>query len=644
MKKIKLMIIALLVFCSGFLTFANYSAYASETNLPYTAITLNADGTYSDFTNVITFLEDYGQWEKDDELNWYINNVTDFSRGNSNTITEIIIHEDQEWIIFKFPDNEDLLLDNHNLYEQSTYQNGGFNLRYTAELPMWLLGGDGYYYYNFKRVTEASLKVYEFPLDKEELVEYYDEKTNEWKEIPYYLRQSHSLKLTMMPVLFSKNKRIWLNSVDENNTMVEYLVLHTATNRTDITRYKGLRKINPFNLPGESNVPIENLPATETTPEIRLGNVYFTYNGTNLTTQINYSSQVYYFNSSFAANTDMTLFDTSEAYYMNIDGQPQIIINHSDRLYLKDILIAPEDEKPTFIPHSTWDLKSNEIDTIHKYNTYAYIKQSDRGQIISYVYIDEFVIDNLLTASVSWTERKAISWPVSIFKGKYTDWQFNRELLASDDYLKYRDLTTNWQMFVPFWSLYYADKMDKTFYEMPRIDSVNFNNIQSEYNVTKSELENHFRVLNTDFDKLKDNPRYKVWAFALQEGVDALGVQTEIYHNRDDIDDPLNFKIMELTYKTNGKLYNALGSDMDLFIKLEPSIDGVWKEANATDWKTIIMIAVILIPYIMIMNANHGFKKFDSFIKITVIYIIVVMFALWFYHGGFTTASIILRL
>src|SRR5690606_34493491 len=98
-------------------------------------------------------------------------------------------------------------------------------------------------------------------------------------------------------------------------------------------------------------------------------------------------------------------------------------------------------------------------------------------------------------------------------------------------------------------------------------------NIQKEYNVTRNEVESYFKKVNPDFEALKNNPRYKLWAFALESetinevnfwlGAGIINKYTEFYNDPNNPDDPNNFQIISIDYITNGQLYQTLGNDID---------------------------------------------------------------------------------
>ena len=506
-------------------------------------------------------------------------------------------------------------------------------VRKTGEYPAsptgWQFDPDGYYYYYFEPMQPGqSINFYK---ESDEILEYFSLDTQEWHNLDLYSNKDFDgIKLTLMNTagnvtLYGQTFRVMPNPYD---FLFEIEEFDKDYINDFYTPGKVIRKVNQFEIPGENITNVNDLPITANN---RLGTVLFEVDGLNVKIQISYNSRVYYINRSFDINTDMSIFTTIEAYFMNIDGNPQIIINNSDRPYLRDILEAPENQTPAFVPHTIWDLLTNELEIVSSYKTNVYIKQTAKGPIVSYVYIDEFIIDNMISAHLSWADRQKNGFPYSLIFGKYTDWEIHEDIFVNDEYLEYKNLTSNWENFIPGWNIIRGIYQLTKTYEMPRIDNVNWSNIQPEYNITKTEVETYFRNTNPDFETFNSNPRYKLWAFGLQGGKSYMGTQTEIYHNPDDLDDPMNFKIIQLVYITNGQLYEAVGNDMDLIIVLDPKIDGIANENN-TDWIKVIIIVAVLLGWIMVLNGNQGFKKMQNFIRITLIYAGVILAILILYQ------------
>ena len=131
---------------------------------------------------------------------------------------------------------------------------------------------------------------------------------------------------------------------------------------------------------------------------------------------------------------------------------------------------------------------------------------------------------------------------------------------------------------IPGWNIISLGLKMTNQLSLPRIDVVNFSNLQPGYNISLSEVNNYFRQRTENFEDIITNSNYKLFAFSLGVGVSidaGLGVtaQTEFYNNTENPNDENNFKIMRLVYITDGKLYTTVGDDMNLDIVVDPPLN-----------------------------------------------------------------------
>lgn len=517
--------------------------------------------------------------------------------------------------------------------------NGGGGVSYG-----WNLYGDGYEYYYYDSIAAYQSPVF---IEFENPLNYQIEYGIATKlSIPY---ATEYIELSLDPGSYLKIEVLYDYEVAEEAggicmyyqklTYIKYpnenLIATTPTTTDEDNWYFIIRrKMVPLQPPEEPpaeiiTTPLEELPLTAQTPfSTDVGRVFFYPNGYNLVVQIHYNN-VYYLKYNFDIGTDMDIFNATEAYYLNTDGTPSIFINNSEFLNLLDILQAPEDEKPAFVPHSIWDLKTNEIKTISEYKVLAYVKQMQAGPIVAYTYIDQFIMDKMISIQVSWTDRQENGWPMKLWQ-KYTKWEQHIETYTADDYLMYRNLYTNWEHLIPVWQFIRLGIQGIVINKMPRIDSVNWNNIQPEYNITKNEVESYFSKMDEDFVALKTNPRFKTWAIALQGGKnsDVGFAKTQIYHNEDDLTDPMNFHIVHITYETNGKLYETVGDHMDLRITIHQDL---LPDEKSNKLMSLIVLIFVVVLFFAAFKAKafSSPKKAVSFIIGT---IIIIIFAYIAYH------------
>jgi hypothetical protein len=433
---------------------------------------------------------------------------------------------------------------------------------------VWTLNEtDGYYYYdNYPSVFNGSLIEFNISVAENEILEVKD----------------FTLGIYFEPKDTSGNpyKSLTVRYVPSGSTYDVYIIFSAShemimwsANPNYIDTFLSIRKLVDINdIPDDQYQTIDELPITSDTGNFLndVGRVTFTVSNQEVILTLTYY-QTYKVKLTMDPSVDMSLFDTFEAYYINVDNKPQIWINNArDNRSLSDIMLT--DDQATFIPHSIWDLTTNAVKHINTYQTYTYLKQNDEGVMMAYFYIDEFIIDKLLTATLTYTSREYSTNLFGLIEN-YTEWQKHYWQYTSDDVLAYRNLTMDWEAYIPVYNLIsLLIKLD-TVYEMPRIDEVNTTDIQDAYNITLSEINNHFTAVKSDFNLIESDSRYKLFAFALEGGKDydtiVSKVKTEVYHNYDDPSDPNNFKVIELIYQTDGIIYVTKSEDMDSIIAIE---------------------------------------------------------------------------
>ena len=372
---------------------------------------------------------------------------------------------------------------------------------------------------------------------------------------------------------------------------------------------------------------LEDLPKTLKSNNVQIndfGTVLFTVVGQDVLVRIIYF-QEYILKYTMTADTDLSLFNTIEALYLNADGNtPQIFINNGENRYLADML---GDNPKAFTKHTIWDLKTNDLTVVNDYKAHAFIKQNNEGVLIAYYYTDAFVMDHILTATLTYTSRThKTNW--FGLENVYSEWKRNVFDYTSEDYLSYRNMTSDWQLWIPGWNLIATGIRTNTYYQMPRIDTVNFNNLQSEYNVTLSEVNSHFSTRTPDFENIIDNSNYKLFAFALEEGrsidLSPVGkVQTEFYHDEVNKDNPDNLKIMQIIYETDGKIYTTVGDDIDLDVIVDDPIKQTEPKDNSNLILLIIVVSVIVLFFVGAFKMK-ALKNLKTFTNYTLMYFVLL--------------------
>lgn len=451
-----------------------------------------------------------------------------------------------------------------------------FLLPVKANSSKWIKESDGYHYYDFSYVklnTDIAISV-----ENKEILEVRS-------EYEYDMIYTNTITVDGKRVEFNKVIiRIELNSgfYDvsiahyDNSTLLKKYNYQSYVNLQSFYEDKIVRKLsNITDIPDDEYTTVDKLPLTEENPNIynMFGGVKFYKDGNRVVVIITYYVD-YKIRFNLDANTDFSIFtEAIEAYYLNVNGKPQIIINNTDKPILKDLLLSEVNyDVPEFLVHTIWDLKTNTLETVDKYDAYVYLKQNNTGAVVAYFYTDDIVIDNIMKVRLKFSTRDRYKFPFNLSKGDYSDWETEEVEYEANDFFRYKNKTSDWQDWIPVWNrIRWITKLAKT-YEMPGVEKVNFDNQQSYYNVTINELNSYYAKKNSDFNRIKDNSRYNVHAFALYENKDNM-VQEKQFYNTENPDDPNNFQIIEMLFKTNGELHVLHASDWD--IKLSPGGPGV---------------------------------------------------------------------
>lgn len=486
---------------------------------------------------------------------------------------------------------------------------------YAAE-DDWQSGGDGYVYFKLPSQQPSSGTKFTITVNPDETLEVFD----------------YGLGI-YVPI---SDKQIEIRFVESFGNLDMYYKYGTKDfTALSIANYplflshdeSPVRKLGDIDdIPVDNFDTIEDLPQTVKTnnPQIDdFGTVLFTVSGQDVLVRIIYYEE-YLLKYTMDANTDLSLFDTIEALYLNADGNtPQIFINNGENQYLADML---GDEPKAFTPHTIWDLNTNDLNVVNNYKAHAFIKQNNEGVLIAYYYTDAFVMDHILSATLTYTSRThKVNW--FGLENVYSEWKRNVFDYTSEDYLDYRNMTSDWQLWIPGWNLIAAGIRTSTYYQMPRIDVVSFPNTQAEYNVTLSEINGHFSTRTPGFEDIMDNSNYKLFAFALEEGravdMGVIGkVQTEFYYDETNPENPDNLKIMQIIYRTDGKVYTTVGDDMDLEVIPDDPI-------LPTEPKDKSNIIVLIIIVSIIIGFAYGAFKFRALKSVKAFTNYVIVFALF---------------
>ncbi len=153
-----------------------------------------------------------------------------------------------------------------------------------------------------------------------------------------------------------------------------------------------------------------------------LAHVDIVVDGYSIEMEIRYDT-VYFVHYTFSAETDMSIFNENyEVFYYTHEGVNFVIFNHGT----ESMFTQSGERLETFIPYTIWNLQTNEISTINQFNVYMHVRQEDAQNVFAYFYVDEFVIDNLLSVTTFMQYRY-----ISIFGGQ-GEWTSHHRILEHD--------------------------------------------------------------------------------------------------------------------------------------------------------------------------------------------------------------------
>lgn len=436
----------------------------------------------------------------------------------------------------------------------------------------WTLTG-GYYYYN-KEVNPYALGSGTIRSESEHnILEI--KMGNEWVKIDdsslLYQVRSHE------------------NTVDfrvqyrySSNGLYEFVVDQRFTPEV---RYK--KFVKPTN-PSEFNT-VDDLKETSGNPfkSGDMGFVDLDLTGTQLDISIVYNGEDYYLRTNLSATTDLTPFNFNNAFYYTYQGSKYLLMNHHAS---KSMILGTAGEE--FVPYTIWNLNTDEIHTLDKLDTYFMADYRKTGfgefELFGYFYLDNFIIDNLssLTVSYEWAFNYHIMGQGDWRKTAYTI--YNTDLKENRDHLFqiYKGLFLNNREFAD-------DFFDSDISNNP-ISKMTENQLDS---VFLSQLNRSYRSLNNNFDGIKDTLDIYRVSLATKRHVGAKSVSIYNDINNPGDNNPRNFNLIEFTYVKDGKITKVVEGNINFYF--DPGrtqrIDkpSLWDNIASFLAKWIIIIYVI---------------------------------------------------
>lgn len=302
-----------------------------------------------------------------------------------------------------------------------------------------------------------------------------------------------------------------------------------------------------------------------------MGKVKFSVDNYKVIANVTYPGYDLYIPFTFSSDTDMSIFDESyESFYYVYEGQKFFLINHGNTSMFTTSNIKAQ----TFVPYTIWNLTTDETVTIDKMNVYLYTKLQGSNHVYAYFYVDQFIIDSLLSASV------AMKYQYKYMVGQNGSWQLYQKVLEASteavssrpwqyDFMTQTTIATGVLALIPgvrwpallvgggilWWT---SQTINKDF-----LIAGNTNEIEV-FNPTSTQLQEinaAYSQNDPTFDGVDDNKNL----FRLDLGEFNVPYSTgiNIDTNYSVFEKQNGLNIIEFTYQTDGKVYTIVGENID---------------------------------------------------------------------------------
>lgn len=347
----------------------------------------------------------------------------------------------------------------------------------------------------------------------------------------------------------------------------------------------------------------------------RVGRVTATVDERNVNFKILYEGSVYNLDYIFATSTDMTIFERSfEIYYFTYNDVRYMLFNHGDES------MFTRSSRDKFIPYTLWNMDTNELSTFERYNVYTYLKKDAAMSVSAYFYVDQFVIDHLISATVSMEYRYVNILGVKLAWNPYMKVLENENITNTE--VSWKAIaasistvaTTIGGMSGVGWPLFLvgtavsAYLSVKTYEELFSSGLLKLGGVNEIKAVQPSaallkEINSAYKSMYEDFNPIEANQKYKV--FKLD-----MGSFNKFFMDKIEVKDG-SFNIASFTYVTNGNVYvEVAGEDYDVIVNPGDLIQTPDNNPNFIDkvldfldtWLTRIIIVVGIISALYIIT------------------------------------------
>ena len=423
-------------------------------------------------------------------------------------------------------------------------------------------------------------------------------------------------------------------------------------------------------------VSIDELP--ETTASFfdldgNMGSASFETNRNQVTIKVTYESDVFYTELFMGSKTDMSMFnDYKEAFYYSDNNEKYIVINLGDYSFFTPSGKAAQ----VFNPHLIWNLNTNEYELIDRFNTYIHTELEAANNAYAYFYVDQFVIDNLLSTTLRYRYKY-----VNLFGGLEKEWTDVGLVLEDGVYADTEKLS--WQvkyMNNSFLAAILLGNAGLKALELPALltgtalalwaqitgaggGGINLKSINEIDKIVPNEkiiskLNQAYRKQEPNFDGIQSG--YNVFKLHLGQFNKVLTSGIKIDPDLPNANNHEGINIIEFTYMTEGEIYTQKGENINVVWNPGPGTDGegpsipiptvktIWdwiKELLGEAYTVVIIMVIGLIAIAMLRaGAFRNPKTLLTFVLTAGIFISVIYVVYWIVTSGVLKILLTVRL
>lgn len=496
--------------------------------------------------------------------------------------------------------------------------------------PKWTVNDDGYTYYTGAYTQNESTTLV-IPNIQYNIIEYSvsDRGTAnpEWKLLSVEqhnqivvknIAQGYSSRDILMVVAGGQERYITeaVTAVNMGGTVIDQVLR---------VRYKEIDTA--------ATTPVNQLPNTRGsifTHEMNMGTVRFIKNGLNLTVAINYDGLTYYLQYSFDINQDMSYFNNAfEVFYYTHENEKFIMINKGEQSMFTNSNVKEQ----TFVPYVLWNLTTNEIQSIERFNTYIYTKKEGANNVYAYFYVDEFVIDQLLSVSLGFKYRYQKTF------GGFGEWEEEYQVLEAGEtnnvspvswqgkVMTTTAVATSIGALIPGvrWPVLVigtavmaltSTQMNDSPFSVRNIDQIQTADVDTNL---RNELNAAYKKYNKDFSV---DPNLNVFKLHLGQYDKFLTAGIDIDTEYSIVDGQKGVNIIQFTYMTDGKIYTISGDNINTIFVPGTGTDGKSPTLNVKGGFTTAIVIIVIVGVGFAAYKNNAAaspKKAIAFILGTVL-------------------------